>query len=192
MQKINMQLPDDFYERIKSQLYKRIGKELRFAHRVIDLGCGSCGLARFLTETNGQQVTGVDIYDVNFPGEDDHASYAQRDLRCIKADAAHLDFLAHGEVDAVITVWALHEMDQPIAVLREAQRVLRPDGGILIVDYPHDSLAQRLWNENYYGPQEVEQMLKEAGFDEVRSELIEKNQVIWARATRPGHKVESA
>ncbi len=33
---------------------------------------------------------------------------------------------------------------------REAKRVLRLGGEVLIVDFPRCSLAQRLWNEDYY------------------------------------------
>jgi cyclopropane fatty-acyl-phospholipid synthase-like methyltransferase len=56
-----MKLSDNFYDKIKPRLYQRVGKELRLAYRVLDLGCGACELARYLSETYGQKVTGVDI-----------------------------------------------------------------------------------------------------------------------------------
>ena len=31
---------DNFYDRTKPRLYKRVGRELRLAYRVLDLGCG--------------------------------------------------------------------------------------------------------------------------------------------------------
>jgi len=60
-------LSDNFYDKIKPRLYQRIGRELRLAYRVLDLGCGACELARHLSETYGQKVTGVDISANSFP-----------------------------------------------------------------------------------------------------------------------------
>lgn len=41
---------DNFYDKIKPHLHKCIGREVRSAHRVLDLGCGSCELVRCLTD----------------------------------------------------------------------------------------------------------------------------------------------
>jgi len=173
-------LPDDFYEKAKPRLQRRIGRELRPAYRILDLGCGSCGLAQFLRKTYRQRVTGVDISDGSFPRHD--APLEKRSpLRCVKADAAQLDFVRDGAVDAVVSMWALHEMADAQGMLREARRVLRPGGEVLIVDFPRGSLAQRLWNENYYTPFEIDHMLVGAGFRETRAKPIERRQVIWAK-----------
>jgi len=176
-------LPDNFYERIKPRLHRRIGREVRLARRVLDLGCGGCDLVRHLVEAYGQEVTGVDISSNSFP--------AKRRLpngsgfHCLKRDAAKMGFAADGGADAVVTMWALHEMAKPRAILREVRRVLRPGGEIVVVDFPRGSLAQRLWDEDYYRPREIEALLREVGFERVRVRLIEKGQVIWARADQP-------
>jgi len=83
-----------------------------------------------------------------------------------------------------LSVHALHEMDRPVEVLREANRLLRSGGVILVVDFPRDSLAQRLWNEDYYAPTEIAEMLRQAGFAGVESRLIAKGQLIWAEANK--------
>jgi len=172
-------LPDNFYELIKPRLHRLIGRELRLAKRVLDVGCGSCELVRYLAAAYCQQVTGVDISGGSFP-EKKHTT--QRiGFRCRRQDATHLDFAADQSVDAVVTVWALHEMAEPRKVFEEARRVLRPGGEILVVDFPRDSLAQRLWNENYYRPDEVKSLLQDAGFEDVRVRLTQQDQVIWAR-----------
>jgi ubiquinone/menaquinone biosynthesis C-methylase UbiE len=176
-------LPDNFYEQIRPRLYRRIGKELRLARRVLDLGCGCCDLVKYLVGAYDQQVTGVDISSRSFP--------SRRRLRdgaafhCLRRNAASLPFAADQSLDAVVMVWALHEMQDPHAILSEARRVLRPGGEVLIVEFPADSLARRLWNEDYYRPDEIRGLLADSGFADTRVRLIEQEQVTWARAFRP-------
>lgn len=177
------QLPDNFYERIKPRLHKRIGREVRLARRVLDLGCGSCDLVRHLARAYGQEVTGVDISGGSFPSRR-HTPDGSR-FHCLKRNATSMGFAADGSADAVVTMWALHEMAEPRAILRETRRVLRPGGELFIVDFPKDSLAQKLWNEGYYRPDEVEALLQEAGFEKVQVRLIERGQVMWARGYHP-------
>ena len=45
-------LGEDFYKRMKPRLHKRIGRELRLARHVLDFGCGSCDLVRYLAVRN--------------------------------------------------------------------------------------------------------------------------------------------
>ncbi|HUT61367.1 MAG TPA: class I SAM-dependent methyltransferase [Phycisphaerae bacterium] len=178
-----VELPDNFYEKAKPRLLRRVGRELSLAYRILDLGCGNCGLVQFLRKTYRQRVTGVDISDGSFPR---HDAPLQRPspLRCIKADAAHLNFVKDGVMDAVVSMWALHEMKNPGGVLREAFRVLRPGGEILIIDFPRNSLAQRLWNEKYYTLKGVVRLLREARLQDVRVKTIERGQIIWATGFR--------
>lgn len=176
-------LTDDFYQRVKPRLYRRVGAELQLAYRVLDLGCGNCELAEFLSETYDQRVTGVDISSGSFPRHHEQAQ-SRSTLTCVKADAARLDFVGDGSVDAVVSMWAAHEMEDLKGVLREARRVLRPGGEILVIDFPRGSLAQRLWDESYYSPEEVSDVLKHAGFVGVRAKAIEQKQIIWAKGFR--------
>ena len=49
------------------------------------------------------------------------------------------------------------------------------------MDFPRGSLAQRLWNEDYYRPEQVRRLLVKAGFTDIRTRLIEQRQVLWAK-----------
>jgi len=171
-------LSDNFYDKIKPRLYQRIGRELRLAYRVLDLGCGACELARYLSETYGQKVTGVDISTDSFPNNQNITKNTGR-IRCIRKDAAQIGFIQSKTTDAVVMFWALHEMKNPQAVLQETHRVLRPGGKILIVEFPRNSLAQKLWNENYYTSKELTGSLRKAGFKDIRAKRIERKQILW-------------
>jgi ubiquinone/menaquinone biosynthesis C-methylase UbiE len=170
-------LSENFYDKIKPRLHERIGCELRGAVRVLDLGCGDCELVRYLAETYNQQATGIDISAESFPGYQEIAK-AGKNVRCIHRDAANLKFL-YGTLDAVIIMWALHEMKNPQTVLQEAHRVLRPGGKVLVVEFPRNSLAQKLWNENYYTSEELADSLRKAGFEDVHAKRIEHKQILW-------------
>ena len=178
------QVPKTFYQTYKPRLQRRIARELRSARRLVDVGCGNCHLAGLLAQGDGREVIGVDVRDGSFPEEPDPAGRR----RCVKADARSLDFLSKGAVDAVVSVWALHELAAPMAVLREARRVLRAGGEILIVDFPRGSLAQRKWNENYYTTGEVGDMLKRAGFVRVEARRTARKQLTWARGFKASRR----
>ena len=176
-------MPDKFYEQIKPRLHRRIGRQVRLAHQVVDIGCGSCDLVRYLAEANKQEVTGVDVSDDSFPSR--RRTSNGQPYRCLKRDASRLGFFRNSSADAVVAMWSLHEMARPDATLQEACRLLRPGGLVLVVDFPRGSLAQRLWNEDYFRPREMQPLLENAGFERVKIGLIERRHVMWVRGHRP-------
>jgi len=176
-------LRDDFYDKIKPRLYRRVGRELRLAHRVLDLGCGDCALARYLSDTYGQETIGVDISFASFPDKWRTNGNWQR-IRCIRDDAARLDSIEDESIDAIVMFWSLHEMNNLRAVLQQAHRVLRTAGKMLVVEFPRNSLAQKLWNENYYSSKELTGFLRKCGFKDIRAERIEHKQILWVTGFR--------
>jgi len=179
----SVKLSDNFYDKIKPRLYQRLGRELRLAYRVLDLGCGACELAQYLSETYGQKVTGVDVSVNSFPNNRNITKNTKR-IRCIRKDAARLTFIRNETMDAAIIFWALHEMKNPQAILQEAHRVLRPGGKVLVVEFPRNSLAQKLWNENYYTGKELTGFLRKAGFKDISAKRIEHKQILWVNGYR--------
>ncbi len=171
-------LPEDFYDKIKPALHRKIGRELKLARNVFDLGCGAGELVKYLTDEYHQNVTGVDISTESFPYK--KRTPSGRRFRCICCDAGNMDFAADESADGVVIVWALHEMANPDAVLRESNRILRPGGRIIVVEFPKGSLAQELWNEDYFEPHELKQMLLKSGFSSVSNRLIKQGQIMWA------------
>jgi len=176
-------LPNNFYDKIKPRLYQRVGRELRLAYRVLDLGCGACELARYLSKTYDQEVTGVDISADSFPNNRNITTHTRR-VRCIRKDASRLTFIRNKTIDAAIMFWALHEMKNSQRILQETHRVLRPGGKILIVEFPRNSLAQKLWNESYYTIKELTNYLRKTGFKDIRAKRIEHKQILWVTGFR--------
>jgi len=176
-------LSDNFYDRIKPRLYQRVGRELRLAYRVLDLGCGACEFAQYLSQTYGQKVTGVDISANSFPNKH-NITINNKYIRCFRKDAARLTFIRNETIDAAVIFWALHEMKKPRSILQETHRVLRPGGKVLVVEFPRNSLAQKLWNENYYTSKELADSLRKAGFEDVRAKRIEHKQILWVDGYR--------
>ena len=110
-----VKLSEKFYDKIKPRLHERIGREFQGGKHVLDLGCGNCELVRYLAETCGRQVIGIDISSEKFPRYKELAK-AGTNMKCIRKDAVNLEFLY--AMDAVVIMWALHEMEQPLSVLQ--------------------------------------------------------------------------
>lgn len=91
---------------------------------VLDIACGT-GIVTERLPRPGRTVVGVD----RSPGM---LSLAARRVPggVVRGDATRLPF-ASDAVDAVVIVWLLHLLPDPVPVLAEAARVLRP-GGVLI------------------------------------------------------------
>jgi len=171
-------LSDDFYDKIKPRLYQRVGRELRSANHVLDIGCGNCELAGYLFETYGQKVTGIDISSNDFPDK----RKISKDwplVNCVRRSALRLDFIQNETIDAVVMFWFLHEINDSKAVLQQAYHVLRPGGKVLIVEFPRSSLAQKLWNEKYFSKQQLTNYLDDAGFENIQARMIENKQILW-------------
>lgn len=77
-----------------------------------------------------------------------------------------------GELDAATLVLVLHHLSDPLAALREAERVLKPRGRLLVVDMlPHDREEYRqqmghVWLG--FGEDQLRRLLAAAGFEDGR------------------------
>ncbi len=108
---------------------------LRDGGKVADLGCGdgwsSLGIARAYP-----QVT-VDGYDVDADSIDAARAQAEAEgladrVRFVLADAATVP--AAGDYDLVSMFECVHDLPDPVGVLRSAHRMVRPGGTVLVMD----------------------------------------------------------
>lgn len=112
--------------------------------RVLDMGCGTGLAARAIArrEDFSGHITGVDLspYLVTaakrLAGDERLAEH----LNFLAGDVRTLNF-ADGSFDAVVAHTLLSHVEDPLAVLKEAARVVRPGGTIGVFDGDYASLT---------------------------------------------------
>jgi ubiquinone/menaquinone biosynthesis C-methylase UbiE len=111
--------------------------------QALDLGCGPGYLALELArQAPGLHVTGIDLSDemlargeslARRAGTGDRVSFKRGDAARIPIPDASLDLLT--------STLSLHHWNDPVAVLNEIARVLRPGGAYLVFDLRRDMAA---------------------------------------------------
>lgn len=136
------------------------------ADTIVDLGCGTGDLLTVLRE-KGDRVIGVEKSPKmleearrRFAGTGNHI-----DLRI--GELEHLP-LREGEADAVVVNMVLHHLPDPAAAFPEVYRVLKKDGGFIIVDLiTHDVEGMReRYGDRWLGfaEKDIKKWLESSGF----------------------------
>lgn len=115
--------------------------------RVLDLGCGTGTLAVTLRQmqTSGL-IAGVDVDGAVLLKAQTKAKRISA-LLALAQSRGELLPLADGSFDTVVSTLVLHHLNrsQKLAALREAHRVLRPEGRLYIADFGQpDTMMSRL------------------------------------------------
>ena len=165
------------------------------AGRLLDVGCGTGVLLRRLGVSYPlAELCGID------PVPEMLAVARRRtppNVHLCQGWAERLPF-GDGRFDAVASCNTLHYVREPLAALKEARRVLRPGGRLVLTDWCDDYLACRLLDLylrlfdrahfRTYGGRECVRLLQKAGFVEVG---LERYKINWwwglmtATAARP-------
>jgi tocopherol O-methyltransferase len=171
---------DDAVANLNQHLAELIG--LKKDDTVLDAGCGLGGSTLWLADTRGCNVTGVNV--VKWQNDIARSEAVKRKLaenvKFIEADYAQTglpagSFTVFWGVEAIV-----HAIDKQ-AVIKEASRLLKPGGRILISEYilkdePLSARDQSLVNSwlhgwampNLLSEKQYRELLSKAGFTDIR------------------------
>ena len=157
-----------------------IAKKVKAAKHILDIGCGNCQLVNFLAKEAKNKVTGIDINNEGFAqGRREAKKFGVSDLvKCIKTDAQLQSSFHNEKFEAAVCVYAFHEFERPLKVLKEIRKSVTREGKILIVDFIKGSTAEKLWSERYYTPAQIRSLLKRAGFNKTETEFPEDKELV--------------
>ena len=112
----------------------RDGTELAPGTRLLEVGTGvGAVLAVLGQEFPGLELTGVDLEPKQLDFARGHLERSGVEATLVQADAVELPF-EDESFDHVWMMWFLEHVPDPVAVMREAWRVLVPDGRITAIE----------------------------------------------------------
>lgn len=105
--------------------------------KVLDVATGT-GLFALISAELTHQTTAADLSTAMLQQATSNADRRGHRIGLVQADVTALDF-ADATFDAIIGRFALSCMDQPVTALREWNRVLKPQGRLLLVEDDADA-----------------------------------------------------
>jgi len=150
----------------------RIAEIMPQVQTCADLGCGRGETLAAMAE-KAPTLIGVD----NSPKMLEAARDLLGDTASLRlGDLAHLP-MAEAEADFVTLSLVLHHLPDPAGAVREAYRVLKPGGGILIADFDahgHEEMRTRFGDRRLgFEPHEIPKWLAMAGFSDIEREALD-------------------
>lgn len=144
--------------------------------RIADLGCGPGGLLPSLRQRHpNAQLHAVELQPAMLRALRPLAAELQ--VQVTEADLAHPLPFADSYLDAAIAVMVLHEMPNPLTLLAEVWRTLRPGGSFLVYDWARQpleayaegqpltaGLLQHFREHCLYTPDDLAFLARSAGF----------------------------
>lgn len=154
-----VELYDSHYDRLNEEVYQSIRREtygddlgqtswittdecqqfcawlgIRAEHRLLEVACGSGGVAAHIAETTGAEVVGVDINGHAIDAAQNRAVPPGARVEFRLADADRPLPLPDASFDFIFCNDAILHLRDRLAVLRDWKRVLRPGGRCLYTD----------------------------------------------------------
>lgn len=157
-----------------TDLARRIQK-VKSSGKLLDVGAGA-GLLQLALDRSKWSVTGVDISEFI-------AQFGRTELgtNVIHGAFEEMDF-PEAHYDVIVFKYTLDHLEEPLAALRKARRLIRPDGWLVLADLINiDGFCARLFREGYrlihpmhftyFSPETISVHLSRAGFRVQKIEL---------------------
>ncbi len=160
-------------ERVEEAAIFQFAGDMR-GKRLLDLGCGD-GTYSIAAFQRGAQVTGVDILEAMLNSAQRRATVCGASVEWRQASAESLPYESE-TFDIVLAVTILCFLREPLQVMREVRRVLRPGGLFVIGELGKFSswallrrvrgwLGSSTWREaHFWTIGELRELLQQAGF----------------------------
>ncbi|MFC1883449.1 class I SAM-dependent methyltransferase [Thermodesulfobacteriota bacterium] len=163
-----------------------LGESLMSGKKVLDIGTGPgtipLHLARFYP---GLSILGLDISFEMLKKASIHREKMELSMPLTAAEGESLPF-KDNSIDIVTSLFSLHHMDKPGRLFREVDRVLKPGGALLIIDFRRDMpkglfiLLNALWQGMFYfsaGRKGFYNSVRSAWIPEELEIIIEENDI---------------
>ncbi len=129
----------EFWRQVFEQETDYLLDALKGRREILSVGCGPAIIERGLAE-RGFIVTGLDVSKEALNGAPDT-------LRTVVGNAEHMDFL-NSSFDAAIYVASLQFIADYKGAIRETARVLRPNGGLVVMLLDPKSEHFKRWTQD--------------------------------------------
>ena len=148
--------------------------------RILDDGCGPGYHAVSLVESfPGSEVIGIDLSEPLLETARNHAAEKgiKEGFSFQAEDVLNLPF-ENNSFDAVINTFMLHLVDDPVKMCNEMERVLKPDGHLVMIDLRRNWLLSFLEKEMRaaYTPKEA---LEVIGRSNLRKGKLKTTPIWW-------------
>jgi ubiquinone/menaquinone biosynthesis C-methylase UbiE len=173
-----------FNDHRRSTWVAQHAKELPAGARVLDVGAGPCRYRALFAHCRyeSQDFTQYEGHDQGLFSDKDSWGYGQIDY---VSDATDIP-VASGSFDAVLCTEVLEHVPDPIAVVRELARIVRPGGRLLLTAPLNSGLHQEPYH--FYGgytPYWYRRFLSDAGFEDI---IIEPNGGFFKHYAQEGQR----
>lgn len=161
---------DTFDGRFTRDLKRKLVDTLRLPKgaRVLDVACANGSLLRMINDKNAIEGYGIDISDEMI--KEAKASHPAFTFTVSNCDTLRFE---SSFFDAVTVCAAFHHFSQPMSFLKEAKRVLKEDGLLIIMEPYFNPFIRALFNllipfmkmgdVRVYKKEEIQRMLGDSG-----------------------------
>jgi ubiquinone/menaquinone biosynthesis C-methylase UbiE len=162
--------------------------QIEAGHRVLDVGCGTGGFARGISDMAAATVTGID-HSERFIAFARNAPVPQRGVVEWTVGSAEALPIADGCFDRVLLSLVLHQVQHPGLVVAEAFRALATNGRAVVRTIAPEDVAARV-PERFFRTmsavdtdrmpslEKIEDWLRDAGFVITERRRVQRNQTL--------------